>query len=268
MKDKVVIITGASSGIGRALAFEMGARGAIVVIAARSGDLLAAIEEKLNSAGVRVLSVPTDVSIEADCRNLIDQTILKFGRIDILINNAGISMRALFEIADLKVLRHLMNVNFWGTVQCTKFALPYILESRGTVAGVSSIAGFKGLPGRTGYTASKFAMQGFLETLRIENMKKGLHVLIACPAFTSSNIRKTALAADGSQQGESPRDEDHLMKAEVVAVKIADAIQKRRKILVITIQGKLIVLLNKLFPFFMDRMVYNNFAKEPDSPFK
>ncbi len=134
--------------------------------------------------------------------------------------------------------------------------------------GVSSIAGFKGLPGRTGYAASKFAMQGFLETLRIENMKKGLHVLIACPAFTSSNIRKTALAADGTQQGESPRNEEHLMKADVVAVKIADAIIKRRKILVITIEGKLIVLLNKLFPFFMDRMVYNNFAKEPDSPFK
>ena len=268
MKDKVVVITGASSGIGKALAFEMGARGAIVVIAARSADLLTAIETKLKDSGVRVLSVRTDVSIEADCRNLIDQTIGKFGQIDILINNAGISMRALFEHTDLKVIQHLMNVNFWGTVQCTKFALPYLLQSRGTVAGVSSIAGFKGLPGRTGYTASKFAMQGFLETLRIENMKKGLHVLIACPAFTSSNIRKTALSADGSQQGESPRDEDHLMKAEIVAVKIANAIQKRKKILVITLQGKLIVLLNKLFPFFMDRMVYRNFAKEPDSPFK
>jgi dehydrogenase/reductase SDR family member 7B len=268
MKDKVVIITGASSGIGKALAFEMGARGAIVVLAARSKDKLAEIESELETKGITALAVPTDVSLEADCRNLIDSTVEKFGRIDVLINNAGISMRALFEHTEMKVLHHLMNINFWGTVYCTKFALPYLLESRGTVAGVSSIAGFKGLPGRTGYTASKFAMQGFLETLRIENMKKGLHVLIACPAFTSSNIRKTALAADGSQQGESPRDEDSLMKAEVVAIKIADAIQKRRRILVISLEGKLIVLLNKLFPFFMDRMVYNDMAKEPDSPLK
>ena len=268
MKDKVVIITGASSGIGKALAFELGARGAVVVIAARSKDKLEVIESDLKKTGINVLVVCTDVSIEADCRKLIDVTVEKYGRIDMLINNAGISMRALFEHVDLDVIRRLMDINFWGTIYCTKFALPYLLKAKGSVVGVSSIAGFKGLPGRTGYTASKFAMQGFLETLRIENMKKGLHVLIACPAFTSSNIRKTALAADGTQQGESPRNEDHLMKAEVVAVKIADAIKKRRKILVITLEGKLIVLLNKLFPFFMDRMVYNNFAKEPDSPFK
>jgi len=268
MKDKVVIITGASSGIGKALSFEMGRRGAIVVIAARSEDKLSEIEAELRTSGSRVLAVKADVSLEADCKELINVTFKKFGRIDVLINNAGISMRALFELAELDVLRRLMDVNFWGTVYCTKFALPHLLQSKGSVVGVSSIAGFKGLPGRTGYTASKFAMQGFLETLRIENLKKGLHVLIACPAFTSSNIRKTALAADGSPQGESPRDEDHLMKADVVAFKIANAIQKRKKILVITLQGKLIVLLNKLFPFFMDRMVYNNFAKEPDSPLK
>jgi short-subunit dehydrogenase len=268
MKDKVVIITGASSGIGKAMAFEMGARGAIVILAARSGDKLAEIASELELKGIRALAVKTDVSLESDCRNLIGLTVEKFGRIDVLINNAGISMRALFEHTEIKVLRHLMEINFWGTVYCTKFALPYLLKSRGTVAGVSSIAGFKGLPGRTGYTASKFAMQGFLETLRIENMKKGLHVLIACPAFTSSNIRKTALAADGSQQGESPRNEESLMKAEDVAVIVANAIKKRRRILVITIKGKLIVLLNKLFPFFMDRMVYKDMAKEPDSPLK
>jgi short-subunit dehydrogenase len=136
------------------------------------------------------------------------------------------------------------------------------------VVGVSSIAGHKGLPGRTGYSASKFAIQGFLETLRIENLKKGLHVLIACPGFTASNIRNAALLADGSLQRESPRDERNMMKPEKVAVKIANAITKRKKILVITLEGKLIVMFNKLFPFFIDRMVYRNMAKEPDSPFK
>ena len=268
MKDKVVIITGASSGIGRALAFEMGKRGAVVVIAARSVEKLNEIEAQLKSSGVKALAVKTDVSIEADCRNLIDTTVNNFGRIDILINNAGISMRALFEKTDLAVIRRLMDVNFWGTVYCTKYALPWLLKTKGSLVGVSSIAGYKGLPGRTGYSASKYAIQGFLETVRIENMKKGLHVLIACPGFTASNIRNSALSADGSLQGESPRNEDSMMKPEKVAVKIADAIKRKNKILVMTIVGKLTVALDKIFPFFMDRMVYNQMAKEPDSPFK
>jgi short-subunit dehydrogenase len=268
MKDKVVVITGASSGIGKALAFEMAARNAWVVIAARSESKLAAIEAELKKSGKQVLAVKTDVSSEQDCRNLIDAAIDKFGRIDILINNAGISMRALFKDLDLSVIRHLMDVNFWGAVYCTKYALPHLLKVRGSVVGVSSVAGFKGLPGRTGYSASKFALQGFLETLRIENRKTGLHVLIACPGFTSSNIRNTALAANGTQQGESPMDEKSLMPAEEVAIKITNAIKYRKKIVVITAIGYWTVFINKLFPYFIDRMVYNHFANEPDSPFK
>jgi short-subunit dehydrogenase len=268
MKDKVVIITGASSGIGKALSFEMAGRGAIVVMAARSRESLSEIESELKNRGARVMAVQTDVSREDDCIRLVTETVREFGRIDILINNAGISMRALFEQAGIEVIRRLMDVNFWGTVYCTKHALPYLLHSKGSVVGVSSIAGFKGLPGRTGYTASKFAIQGFLETLRIENLKTGLHVLIACPGFTASNIRNTALAADGSVQGESPRDENSMMKPEDVAKKIVNAIGKKRKILIMTLQGKMIVLLNKLFPFLLDRIVYNQLAKEPDSPFK
>jgi len=161
-----------------------------------------------------------------------------------------------------------MDVNFWGTVYCSKFALPHLLKTRGSLVGVSSIAGYKGLPGRSGYSASKFAMQGLLEVIRIENIKKGLHVLIACPGFTASNIRKTALAADGTQQGESPRDEDKMMSAEAVAKKIAIAIAKRKRTLVLTSQGKMTVLLNKFIPGRLDKMVYNHIAKEPNSPFK
>lgn len=268
MKNKVVIITGASSGIGKALAYEMASRGARVVIAARSAGSLMAIEQDLLSKGHSVLAVQTDVSKENDCRNLVNAAVEKFGGIDVLINNAGVSMRAIFADADLSVIARLMDINFWGTVYCTKFALPYLLKSRGSVVGVSSIAGFKGLPGRTGYSASKFAIHGFLETLRIENLKTGLHVMIACPGFTSSNIRKTALAADGSQQGESPRDEGSMMSAEEVAGRIAKGVISRKKILIMTTQGKMTVLLNKFFPFFMDKLVYNHMAKEPDSPFK
>ncbi len=268
MKDKVVIITGASSGIGKALAYELASRGASVVLAARSKDKLEELVKELESINARALAVPTDVSIEQDCTNLIQATTDKFGKIDVLINNAGISMRALFKETDLNVIRKLMNINFWGTVFCTRYALPYLLKSRGSVVGVSSIAGFKGLPGRTGYSASKFAMQGFLETLRIENLRTGLHVMIACPGFTASNIRKTALAADGSQQGDSPRDEGNMMSAEEVARRIVNGINARKKILIMTSQGKMTVLLNKFFPFFMDKMVYNHMAKETDSPFK
>ena len=268
MKDRVVIITGASSGIGEALAQRFAIFGSKVVIAARNIEKLNRLAEELRKNASDVLAVKTDVSNESDCRNLINETVIKFGKIDILINNAGISMRALFEETDLNVIRKLMDVNFWGTVYCTKFALPHLLKSKGSVVGVSSIAGYKGLPGRTGYSASKFAMQGFLEVLRIENMKKGLHVLIACPGFTASNIRNTALAADGSMQGESPREEDKMMSADEVALHIIKAIQKRKDRLTLTTQGKLTVVLNKFFPKFMDKMVYNHMAKEPDSPFK
>jgi short-subunit dehydrogenase len=268
LKDKVVIITGASSGIGKALSVEMAAQKAKLVLGARSLDKLEELSSQLKYQGVEHRIVKTDVTSENDCKNLVQTAAQEFGSIDVLINNAGISMRAIFSDVDLGVLKKLMDTNFWGTVYCSKFALPYLLESGGSLVGVSSIAGYKGLPGRTGYSASKFAMHGFLEVVRIENMKKGLHVLLACPGFTSSNIRKTALSADGKQQGETPRDESSMMSAEEVARHIRKAIEKRKATLTLTSQGKLTVILNKFFPRMMDRMVYNHMAKEPDSPFK
>lgn len=267
-KDKVVVITGASSGIGKALALEFAGLGAKLVLAARNADRLKDTEGEVGNNGAEVISVQTDVSNEADCKFLVQQAVEKFGGIDILINNAGISMRALFTESDIDVIRKLMDINFWGTVYCSKYAMPYLLKSRGSLVGISSIAGYKGLPGRTGYSASKFAMHGFLETLRIENLKKGLHVLIACPGFTASNIRKTALNEKGEAQGESPRDESKMMSAEEVARHIARAISKRKDRLTLTGQGRLTVWLNKFFPRFMDKQVYNHMAKEPDSPFK
>lgn len=268
MKDKVVIITGASSGIGKALAEEFARLQATVVIAARRRELLDALAEKLTESGAMVMAVTADVSREEDCRKLIDETIARFGRIDILINNAGVSMRALFRDSSLEVIRKLMNTNFWGTVYCTHFAMKHLLASKGTLVGISSIAGNKGLPGRSGYSSSKFAIQGFLETIRIENRKTGMHVLTVCPGFTSSNIRLTALVADGSPQGESPLDEKKLMSAERVAREIVLAIRKKKKFLVLTLEGKLLIGLNKYFPGIIDRVVYNQMAKEPDSPFK
>ncbi len=267
LNGKVVIITGASSGIGNAAAREFSAAGSLLVIAARREELLKELEEELSTAGP-VLSIKCDVTIEADCKNLIDKTIERFGRIDILINNAGISMRALFKDLNLDVLKNLMDVNFWGTVYCTKYALPYLLNSKGSVVGVISIAGYKGLPARTGYSASKFAVYGFLDTLRIEHLKDNLHVMTFAPGFTTSKIRENALVANGSRQGETPRNEEKMMSAERCAQLLVQGVIKRRPQVILTLVGKLVVLLNKFFPRLVDRLEYNYMKKEPDSPLK
>ncbi len=269
MKDKVIIITGASSGIGLACAIEFAKQGAKLSLAARSLNKLKELQKELSTQNVDVIVTKCDVTIEEECKQLIDNTIKQFSKIDILINNAGISMRALFEDLDLKVMKQLMDVNFWGTVYCTKYALPHILKQKGSVVGISSIAGYIGLPGRSGYSASKFAMHGFLETLRTENLKNNLHVLIATPGFTASNVRKAALTADGSQQGETPRNEDKMMSAEEVAKHLLKAIKKRKRTLILTfMEGKLTVFLRKWWPSLIDKLSYNHMAKEPDSPLK
>lgn len=265
LNDKVVIITGASSGIGKSLAYECAKRSAHVVLAARQYVTLCQITEKLqHEYKIKALAIQCDVTVEEDCKQLIKQTLTTFGKIDVLINNAGMSMRSLFKDADLKVLKTLMDVNFWGTVYCTKYALPEIIKTKGSIVGVSSIAGYKGLPGRSGYSASKFAMNGFLDSLRVENLKTGVHVLTACPGFTASNIRNTALNSEGKQQGESTLEEQKMMTSDEVAKIIADGIENRSRTLIMTGQGKLTVALSKFIPAFLDKMVYNVFTKERD----
>ena len=267
MKNKLVIVTGASSGIGKACAVEFARKGANLVLVARSGDKLEALAREISSFGVKTHTVIADVSREEDCKRMVEEVLTEFGKIDVLVNNAGISMRGSFVNIDVSVLKKVMDVNFWGTVYCARYALSSIIENKGSVVGVSSIAGYKGLPGRTGYSSSKFAMHGFLESLRLENLKRGLHVLIACPGFTASNIRNTALTEDGSPQGETPRDEQKMMQPEEVATYIVEAVQKRKDRLTLTFNGKLTVLLNKLFPKWVDKLVYNHMSKEPDAPF-
>lgn len=269
LKNKTVIITGASSGIGRALAYRFAAEGANLLLAARQYPKMCEIAQDIEQqTGVKAVAFAADVSQEEYCENIVNESVRLFGGVDILVNNAGISMRALFEELNLNVLHEVMNVNFWGTVYCTKYALPELLKSKGTIVGISSIAGYKGLPGRTGYSASKFAMQGFLESVRIENLKKGLHVMIACPGFTASNIRNVALSKDGSAQSESPLNEKKIMQPEEVADAIVRGVINRKRTLIMTGQGKLTVFLNKWFPHLVDVLVYNYFKKEPDSPLR
>ncbi|KOF02421.1 short-chain dehydrogenase [Roseivirga seohaensis subsp. aquiponti] len=267
MKNKVVIITGASSGIGKALAIEFAKLGAHIVITGRNEARLNEVAEILDGMKTRNLCLQLDVAKEKDNEILVNETLNTFGKIDILINNAGISMRALFEEIEMDVFKKVMDINFYGTLYATKYCLPEILKTKGSIVGVSSINGYRGTPARTAYTASKYAMNGFMESLRTEVMHRGVHVLVACPGFTGTNIRNAALTADGTSQGESPRDEGKMMTAEEVAQGIIKAIQKRKRDIVFTSQGKLAVFLNKWMPGRMDKIVFNVFAKEPDSPF-
>ncbi len=266
-KDKVIVITGASSGIGMASAREFANRGAKVVIAARDYNKLLSLSNELVHL-TEVLPVKCDVTIEDDCKNLIDKCIEKFGSLDILVNNAGISMRALFIETEISVLKQLMDVNFWGTVYCTKYALPHILKSKGSVVAVISIAGYKGLPARTGYSASKFAIYGFIDTLRVEHLKDDIHFMIFAPGFTASSIRERALVADGKEQGDTPRDEAGMMSAQECAKHLAVGLTKKRAEVILTPIGKILVLLNKFFPRLVDRLEYNYMKKEENSPLK
>ena len=276
---KVVIITGASSGIGLASAKEFASQDYCVVLAARNISKLNSVVSELQqqygdsydnngNSYPRFIAVETNVVNEEDCKNLIQKCVDTYNQIDVLVNNAGISMRAMFKDLDLSVIKNLMDVNFWGTVYCTKYALPYLLKVKGSVVGVISIAGFKGLPARTGYSASKFAIYGFLDTLRVEHLHDGLHVMVFAPGFTASNIRFTALTADGSAQGETPRDEGKMMSAEEVAKRLFKGIKKRKAQVVLTPIGHLTVWLNKFFPRLVDRLEYMYMKNEPDSPLK
>ncbi len=268
MNGRCVVVTGASSGIGEALARAYAAIGADVVLGARQEARLQQITEEIKAAGGSAVYSVVDVVNESECEALIAKAVESFGRIDILICNAGLSMRAIFDDVELTVLHRLMDVNFWGTVNCVKYALPHIQASEGSIAGVSSVAGLHGLPARTGYSASKYAMTGFLETIRIENMKKGVHVMIACPGFTASNVRLSALTADGNNQGETPRDESKMMSAEEVAQIIIRDIKLRKRLSLMEFNGRATHFIKKLCPAFLDKMFYSAMAKEPDSPLK
>jgi len=263
---KVCVITGGSSGIGKALAFEFGKVGYAVAISGRNQERLDVVVSDLSKQGVDALGVVANVSDPNDSKVFHNAVIQKFEKVDVLINNAGISMRALFKNLDVSVIKQVVDINLMGVVYCTKAFLPELIRSKGSLVGISSIAGYRGLPGRTGYSASKFGMQGFLEALRTEMIPEGVHVLTACPGFTSSNIRKSALIADGSSQGDSPLEESKIMSAEEVAKKIIVAVEKRKKFLTLTTQGKLTVLMNKFFPSLMDGIVLRHFRKEKDSP--
>ena len=259
-ENKVVVITGGSDGIGKALIEALIPLGAKVATCGRSHDKIYKLQ--MEYSNVMLHAIACDVSNEQECQRFIESTIDTFGGIDILINNAGISMRALFIDSATEVTRKVMEINFLGAVYCTRYALPSILERKGAVVGVSSIAGYRGLPGRSAYSASKFALQGWLESLRTELLQSGVHVMWVCPGFTTSNIRHAALDSTGHALGESILNEQKLMSAEVCAAHIIRAIEKRKRTLVLTFMGKVTVILNKVFPRLADKLTYNHYYKK------
>jgi len=259
-RNKVVVFTGGTDGIGRALIDLLIPMGAKVATCGRNYDKLYNLQRDYST--VILHAMVCDVSNEKECQRFIESTVKEFGGIDILINNAGISMRALVKDLEVNVIRKVMDVNFFGSVYCTKFALPYIIQRQGSVVGVSSIAGYRGLPGRSGYSASKFALQGWLESLRTELMDDNVHVMWVCPGFTTSNIRFASLDKDGQPQGQSSMDEGKMMPAPEVAEKILDAIEKRKRTVVMTFTGKRTVFMNKFFPGLADKLVHKFFFKD------
>lgn len=265
---KVAIITGASKGIGLALAKLMAQKGFQLCLAFRDMSMAEDVRAAIALNASDYMLVKADVAVELDCKSIVEQCVQKFGRLDILINNAGITMRGLFHQIQPDAFKRVVDVNFWGTVWCTYYAMPYLLQSKGVVMGVSSIAGFKGLPTRTAYSSSKFAMEGFLDALRTENLETGVDVLVFRPGFTATNIRNSALSGDESGKGSWAKKEVKEMTAESVAQLMFDAIEKRKNGVVLTLNGKLAWFLNKWFPNWVSRLFLNHVKKEEGSPLK
>ena len=257
--DKIVVITGGSDGIGKALVAQFLALGAKVATCGRNENKLSLLATEFPTSNLYTAQV--DVSKQDQSEAFIKQVVDNWGRIDVLINNAGISMRALVSEVSVQTLQNVMDINFWGTVYCTKAALASIQQNKGVIVGVSSIAGYRGLPGRSGYSASKFALNGWLESLKTELYASGTHVMWVCPGFTTSNIRNAALDKNAKAQGESPMDEGSMMSSEECATHIIHAIEKRKRSLVLTFTGKRTVFINKYFPAWADKLVHQFFFK-------
>ncbi|HET7115264.1 MAG TPA: SDR family oxidoreductase, partial [Hanamia sp.] len=252
-------ITGGTDGIGKALVKEFLQRGALVSTCGRTPEKLTLLKSEFSDK--TLFTVEADVSKEGDCKNFIEKTVEEFNGIDVLINNAGISMRALFKDTDLSTLKKVMDINFWGTVYCTKYALKTVIERKGSIVGIASIAGHRGLPGRSGYSASKAAVIRWMETLRTELLDTGVNVMWVSPGFTASNTRYAALGENAEPVKESKLDEGKIMSAEECAGHIVKAIQKRKRTLVLTFTGKQAIFMNKFFPGLADKLIRKMYFK-------
>jgi short-subunit dehydrogenase len=253
--DRTLVITGASEGIGRALACELAPDGPRLVLAARDPQRLEEAAETCRALGAEVLAVPTDVADEHACRTLIERTVARFGGLDVLVNNAGITMWSRFDaVKDLSAFERVMRVNYLSCVYLTAAALPHLKSSRGLIVAVASMAGLTGVPERTGYAASKHAQVGFFDSLRIELRGSGVDVTVVAPDFVVSQIHRRAIGPDGKPLGASPMVEPRLMTAEQCARLIRRAMERRQRLLLTSFRGKLGLALRTFVPGLIDRM--------------
>jgi short-subunit dehydrogenase len=260
---QVVVITGASEGIGRALALTLAPERPRLVLAARNRERLDELARQAGALGAECLVVPGDLADREACERLVGAALERFGRIDVLVANAGITMWCRFdELADLDVFERLMRVNYLSTVWLAHAALPALKASRGRLVGVASVAGLTGVPERTGYAASKHAMVGFLDSLRIELADSGVSVTVVAPDFVLSRIHERAIGADGRPLGTSPMQKDRIMTAEECAKLIRDAVLRRQRLLVTSGRGRLARLLRVFAPSVVDRLAARAIAQK------
>ncbi len=264
-RDKSVVITGASAGIGRALAVALATRGARLTLAARDAAALDSVVGECNKAGGEAIAIATDVSEVDSCRALIEGAVARFGAIDSLVNNAGISMWARFrEVTDLSIFERMMRVNYLGAVYCTHFALPHLEQSRGLLVAISSLTGKHGVPTRSGYAASKHAMQGFFDSLRIELRDSGVDVLVVSPGFVATDIRARAFGPDGKPLERSPREEreDTMSVDECVSI-IVKAMERRDREVVMTARARAGQWIKLIAPGLVDRLAARAVKEKP-----
>ncbi len=255
LRDQVAVITGASRGIGAELARQWAAGGARLVLAARDEAALGAVARECRRLGAEAEAIPADVAVEEDCRRLIGRAVARFGRIDILVNNAGATMWArVDEIRDLGMLARIMQVNYMGAVYCTALALPHLKATRGRIVGIASLTGLTGVPTRSGYAASKHAMRGFFDSLRIELEGSGVTVTMIYPGFVATGIRENATGPEGTPVRIDPLDPDRVMSAADCARQTTGAVERRARELVMTPRGRLAQWLKVLAPGLVDRI--------------
>lgn len=255
--ENVVIVTGASSGIGRELALQLASQGAWLALAARDEIALQKVAVECEQRGGKALVVPTDVADEKQCEALVQKTVHAYRRIDTLVNNAGISMWARFEeMQDLKGIEKIMQVNVIGSIYCTFYALPYLKAKKGRIVGISSLTGKTGVPTRSAYAASKHAMAGFFDSIRIELADSGVTVTMIYPGFVQSEMRERAIGVDGKAlgKGNSPVQEGKVMRVETCAAIIIKAMEKRQREVVMTLRGKVGQWIKLIAPGLVDRI--------------
>ena len=256
-RDQVVIVTGASSGIGRSLALRLASQGAKVALAARRAERLEIVAEECHQRGGESLVVPTDVSNEAQCKALVEKTVATFGKLDMLVNNAGLAVVARLEdYSNLTLFKHTIDVNFYGAVYCTYYALQYLKQSNGRIVAVSSLGGKMQAPYNSAYVSSKFAMHGFFDSLRIELIRHGVSVSIICPYWVVTGFHEAQLDKDGVPRGPRGRGiyTEKMMTADHCAEIILQAAYKRKRELMMG-PGNFIAWLKLLSPGLLDRFV-------------